>query len=119
MSDDRRAAVQALAQRCSVCVVSCRDRPVVQELMGVDNLVVAGSHGFDIWSPQEGTIQHGAATAFEGLMSEVRGRLRAEIESIRGVVVEPKLASVAVHYRLADQPVLVEHLLATLTPLLR
>lgn len=103
MSDDMREAVQALAQRCSVCVVSGRDRPVVQELMGVDNLVVAGSHGFDIWSPQEGTIQHGAATGFEDLMSEVRGRLRAEIESIRGVVVEPKLASVAVHYRLAER----------------
>ena len=29
--------------------------------MGVDDLVVAGSHGFDIWSPTEGTIQHEAA----------------------------------------------------------
>ena len=26
------------------------------------DLVVAGSHGFDIWSPTEGTIQHDAAT---------------------------------------------------------
>ena len=43
-------AVQGLAKRCTVCVVSGRDRPVVQQLMGVDDLVVAGSH-FDIWSP--------------------------------------------------------------------
>lgn len=102
MSDGMREAVQALAQRCSVCVVSGRDRPVVQQLMGVDNLVVAGSHGFDIWKPQEGTIAHDAATGFEDLISEVSDRLRAEVESIPGAVVEPKRASVAVHYRLAD-----------------
>ncbi len=26
--------------------------------MGLDDLIVAGSHGFDIWSPDEGTIEH-------------------------------------------------------------
>src|ERR687893_2061317 len=84
MSDGMREAVQALAQRCSVCVVSGRDRSVVQQLMGVDNLVVAGSHGFDIWRPQEGTIAHDAATGFEDLISEVSDRLRAEVGSIPG-----------------------------------
>ncbi|MGH3776817.1 MAG: trehalose-phosphatase [Pseudonocardiaceae bacterium] len=102
MSDGMREAVQALAQRCSVCVVSGRDRPVVQRMMGVDNLVVAGSHGFDIWSPHEGTIAHDAATGFEDLISAVTDQLRAEVEMIPGAVVEPKRASVAVHYRLAD-----------------
>lgn len=102
MSKGMREVVRALAQRCSVCVVSGRDRPVVQQLMGIDSLVVAGSHGFDIWSPQEGTIAHQAATGFDDLISEVRDRLRAEVESIPGVVVEPKRASVAVHHRLAD-----------------
>ena len=102
MSSSMREVVQALAQRCSVCVVSGRDRPVVQELMGIDNLVVAGSHGFDIWSPQDGTIAHEATTGFEDLIPEVTDRLRAEVASIPGAVVEPKRASVAVHYRLAD-----------------
>ena len=102
MSEGMREAVQALAQRYSVCVVSGRDRTVVQRLMGVDNLVVAGSHGFDIWSPQEGTIQHDAAVGFEDLIFEVGDRLRAQVASIPGAVVEPKLASVAVHYRRAD-----------------
>ncbi|MBV8539048.1 MAG: trehalose-phosphatase [Pseudonocardiales bacterium] len=103
MSESMREAVQALARRCPVCVVSGRDRPVVQRLMGVDDLVVAGSHGFDIWSPREGTIAHAAATGFEDLISEVTDRLRAEVESVQGAVVEPKLASVAVHYRLVDR----------------
>lgn len=99
MSDSMRQAVLALAQRCSVCVVSGRDRPVVQQLMGIDTLVVAGCHGFDIWSPLEGTIAHDAATGCEDLIFEVRDRLRAEIDAIPGALVEPKRASVAVQYR--------------------
>jgi trehalose 6-phosphate phosphatase len=102
ISDSMRETVQALAKRCPVCVVSGRDRPVVQELMGVDDLVVAGSHGFDIWSPTEGTIQHDAASGFEDVVAEAADRLRAEVGSIPGVVVEPKKASVAVHFRLVD-----------------
>ncbi len=56
ISESMRNAVRELAKRCPVCVVSGRDRRVVQELMGVDDLIVAGSHGFDIWSPAGGEI---------------------------------------------------------------
>jgi trehalose 6-phosphate phosphatase len=104
ISDGMRKAVRGLAQRCTVCVVSGRDRPVVQDLMGVHDLVVAGSHGFDIWSPQEGTIEHEAASGFEDLLAEVTAELREALDSIEGAMVEPKRASVAAHYRLvADE----------------
>ncbi len=100
ISERMREAVSGLAARCTVCVVSGRDRPVVQELMGVHDLVVAGSHGFDIWSPREGTIEHEAASGFEDLLARVTARLQEELSSIEGAVVEPKRASVAAHYRL-------------------
>jgi trehalose 6-phosphate phosphatase len=103
ISERMREAVSGLAGRCTVCVVSGRDRPVVQELMGVHDLVVAGSHGFDIWSPEEGTIEHEAASGFEELLARVTARLREELSSIDGAVVEPKRASVAAHYRLVAE----------------
>ena len=103
ISDSMRDAVSGLAERCVVCVVSGRDRPVVQELMGLDNLVVAGSHGFDIWSPEEGTIEHDAGSGYEDLLEEVKARVQDEIGSIEGALVESKKASVAVHYRLASE----------------
>jgi trehalose 6-phosphate phosphatase len=102
ISESMRDTVRALADRCPVCVVSGRDRRVVQELMGIDDLVVAGSHGFDIWSPSEGTIARDASTGFEDLIAESTDRLRSELGSIPGAVVEPKRASVAVHYRLVE-----------------
>lgn len=103
ISESMRAAVRALARRCTVCVVSGRDRAVVQDLMGIDNLVVAGSHGFDIWDPRAGTLEHDAATGFEQLLAETTDRLKAETKSIDGALVEPKRASVAIHYRLVPQ----------------
>src|SRR6516225_6302936 len=58
ISDSMRGAVRRLAERVPVIVVSGRDRAVVQQLMGLDSLIVAGDHGFDIWSPTGGAIQH-------------------------------------------------------------
>src|SRR5215210_3457398 len=98
ISESMRNAVRGLAGRCPVCVVSGRDRRVVQELMGVDDLIVAGSHGFDIWSPAGGAIQREEGAGFEGLLDEVKERLGKETNSIEGALIEPKQASVAVHY---------------------
>jgi trehalose 6-phosphate phosphatase len=100
ISDSMRDVVQGLAGRCTVCVVSGRDRPVVQALMGIHDLVVAGSHGFDIWSPTQGTIEHDAAHGYADLLAAVTARLRDELAGIAGALVEPKKASVAAHYRL-------------------
>lgn len=101
MSPAMRRVVSELARRCLVCVVSGRDRAVVQELMGVNNLIVAGSHGFDIWHPERGTLTHEAASGFEELIATVTDQLRDQVGGLSGVAVEPKRASVAVHYRLA------------------
>jgi trehalose 6-phosphate phosphatase len=100
ISPRMRDVVSSLATRCPVCVVSGRDRSVVQELMGIRNLVVAGSHGFDIWSPEQGTIEHEAASGFEDLLAGVTARLHEDLSGIEGAAVEPKRASVAAHYRL-------------------
>jgi trehalose-phosphatase len=100
ISDSMREAVKRLAERVPVIVVSGRDRKVVQKLMGLDNLVVAGDHGFDIWSPTGGSIEHVVGASFEGLLREVETKLRAELAGIPGVLIEPKKSSVAVHFRL-------------------
>ena len=103
ISERMRNAVRGLAKRCPVCVVSGRDRRVVQELMSVDDLIVAGSHGFDIWSPAGGEIQRKEGEGFAGLLEGVEARLREELGAIDGALVEPKKSSVAAHYRLVSE----------------
>jgi trehalose 6-phosphate phosphatase len=103
LSPEMREVVHRLATRCPVCVVSGRDRRVVQELMGLDDLVVAGDHGFDIWSPSGGLLRRQAGTEFRALLDRVRRRLGEELAPVAGVLVEPKSASVAIHYRLVAE----------------
>jgi trehalose 6-phosphate phosphatase len=103
ISASMRAAVRALAARCTVCVVSGRDRQVVQELMGMDDLVVAGSHGFDIWSPDTGAVEREESAGFEELLGRVTARLHEQVDSIDGALIEPKRSSVALHYRLVAE----------------
>jgi trehalose 6-phosphate phosphatase len=103
ISESMREAVRGLAGRCPVCVVSGRDRRVVQELMGVDDLIVASSHGFDIWSPAGGEIQREEGAGFADLLEEVDERLHREMGPIEGALIEPKKTSVAAHYRLVSE----------------
>lgn len=103
ISAGMRDAVRELAQRCPVCVVSGRDRRVVQGLMGLDDLIVAGSHGFDIYSPDGGEIQHSPGAEFDGILDDVKARLREEAAPFDGAVIEEKSAAVAVHYRLVSE----------------
>jgi trehalose-phosphatase len=104
ISDGMRDAVRRLARRQSVCVVSGRDRKVVQQLMGLEDLIVAGSHGFDIWSPSGGAIQRVVGAEFDSLLAEVTAQLRDRLGSVPGALIEPKRSSVAVHYRLVEEP---------------
>jgi len=107
MTPEMREIVRALAARCPVCVVSGRDRGVVAELMGLDDLVIAGSHGFDIHDPARGVVEHEASRGWEDLVAEVTERVRTAAAGIEGTQVEPKHASVALHDRHvadADRP---------------
>lgn len=99
MTDAMRDVLRSLAARCPVCIVSGRDRAVVEELSGVTDLVIAGSHGFDIHDPRRGVIEHDASRGWEGLVAEVTERVRAAASAIEGTQVEPKHASVALHDR--------------------
>src|SRR2546430_12754635 len=94
---------RGVAERVPVVVVSGRDRQVVQELMGLDNLIVAGDHGFDIWSPTGVSIQREEGASLEGLLREVEAKLHAALANMPGALLEPKKRSVAAHFRLVPQ----------------
>jgi trehalose 6-phosphate phosphatase len=71
--------------------------------MGVDDLIVAGSHGFDIWSPAGGEVNREEGEKFRGLLDTVEARLGERLGGIEGSLVEPTKSSVAVHYRLVSE----------------
>lgn len=107
LSDAMRTVVRDLARRCPVAIVSGRDRADVERLVGIDELIFAGSHGFDIRVPGGKRIQREEGAEFAALLDGVKARLNREAASIAGSLIEPKKSSVAVHYRQvaeADRP---------------
>lgn len=100
LSQKMRATVNSLAERCTVAIISGRDRLDVQKLVSLENLFFAGSHGFDIAGPGGKSIQHEMGGDWADILTEVRTRLAKDLENIEGLLIEPKKFSIAVHYRL-------------------
>jgi len=100
LADATRRVISRLAEIYTVGIISGRDRSEVERLVGLQDLVYAGGHGFDIAIPDGRTLKKEIDPGSRDLLDRIRGRLRKELGNIQGVILEPKPASLAVHYRL-------------------
>jgi alpha,alpha-trehalase len=124
LSQEMRTIVARLAARCTTAIVSGRDRADVERLVGIGDLVYAGSHGFDIAGPGGLRKEHERAAEFLPALDRAEQALRREIAGIEGSLVERKKFAIAVHYRLVadDEVARVERAVAAVaadTPELR
>lgn len=118
LSEDMRATVNALANRCTVAIISGRDRRDVEHLVKLDSLFYAGSHGFDIAGPHGWHVQHEPAAQYIPAIDRAERTLRETLRGVHGTIIERKKYSVAVHYRLvadADMPAVHEAVGAVLS----
>ena len=100
LSDEVRTTIQTLAECCVVVIISGRDRQDVERLVGLDSLIYAGSHGFDIAGPHGLQVKHEEGARFIPSIDAAEEILHTALDSVHGVIVERKKMSVAVHYRL-------------------
>ncbi|PVY40809.1 trehalose-phosphatase [Pontibacter virosus] len=106
LSDEMRSALQDLATVTKVAVVSGRDRRNVEELVKLDNLYFAGSHGFDITGPGGMASEPGGAKAALPALDKAEDVLQEKLKGVEGSLVERKRYAIAVHYRnVADDEV--------------
>ncbi|MGI9452381.1 MAG: trehalose-phosphatase [Geminicoccaceae bacterium] len=102
LSKQMQRCLDRLADLATVAIISGRDLQDLHDLVGLDHLYFAGSHGFEISKPDgEEQILHGLdhLPSLESAERALRGRLAP----IHGVLVERKRLSLAVHYRLAGE----------------
>ncbi len=100
LSAEMRQTVKTLARHCTVAVISGRDLKDVQDLVGLEEIYYAGSHGFDIAGPEGKKLEHQAGTEFLPVLAQAEKALRDRLDqNIPGVQVERKKFSIAVHYR--------------------
>lgn len=102
LTDEMRAVVKELSQNHNVAIVSGRDKKDVQKRVSLENLIYAGSHGFDISGPHGMEMQHEQGKQALPELDEAEQRLKSECAGISGCQVERKKFSIAIHYRNAD-----------------
>lgn len=98
LSEAMRRTLRELEAHCTLAVISGRDLADVRQLVGIDTIYYAGSHGFDIAGPK-GRLEYEQGTEFLHALERAETMLRISFESISGAHVERKKFSVAAHYR--------------------
>ena len=102
VSKEMKDTVKRLSKKCQVFIVSGRYREDVRDLLGIKELLYAGSHGFDIQGGDFSMV-HPKAEEVIPVVAENIKRLESNLRGIEGLLIEKKKFSVAVHYRLVDE----------------
>jgi len=103
LDETTREAVEALGRLCPVAVLSGRDLPDVRSRVGIEGIFYAGSHGFDILTPEGKSKVWGRVQDMTGALKVAADRLRQRLGGMEGVQLEPKKFALAVHFRRASQ----------------
>jgi alpha,alpha-trehalase len=99
LSASMRDTLRRLADQFTVAIVSGRDREDVEQLVGLDELFYAGSHGFDISGPMDLRMEHPEGVKCLGELDRAESMVREKLKAIPGAQVERKRFALAIHYR--------------------
>lgn len=100
LAEEARDLLERLKERSTVVVVSGRDLDDVRQMVGVDGLDYAGSHGFDIVEA-DGT-RHQYGEEYLPALDEAEEQLRPLLGDIPGARLERKRFAIACHFRQCD-----------------
>jgi alpha,alpha-trehalase len=102
MPEDIREAVTALSRHCPVGIISGRDLKDVRDKVRIEDIVYAGSHGFDIAGPKGLQVEDTVGEEFLSVLDKAEKALSQKLDAIQGLLVERKKFAIAIHYRRVD-----------------
>lgn len=102
LSKAARSVLKGLASEKSVnvAVISGRRLEEIKRLVGVKNIIYAGNHGLEAGGPG---FKFAAPKALKTkkIITELKKKLKKELRSFKGVIVEDKKLTLSVHFRMA------------------
>jgi trehalose-phosphatase len=99
LSESMRDVVRDIARDLPVAIVSGRERRDVQQLVGLEEVYYAGSHGYDIAGPEGTALELAEAGALIPKLQMLYNQLKEELTAFEGTHLELKRYSLAIHYR--------------------
>jgi trehalose 6-phosphate phosphatase len=94
-----RETVARLSGLMPVAVVSGRGREDVSQMLGVDGIAYAGSHGFDIRDAGGQDLSGDIGAPYRSALQAAAAALTDALAPIEGAFLEDKTYSIAIHYR--------------------
>lgn len=102
LPEKTRQLIGRLSEQWTVAIMTGRALDDVRKLVGLETLVYAGSHGFNMAGP-EGSFHEKPGERFLPSLDRAEKELQAAVEDLEGVRLEHKPFALAVHYRQAGE----------------
>lgn len=102
LSSSRRKALKQAAKSRSIkiAVVSGRKLSDLKQKVNIKGIYYAGNHGFEIEGPKVKVI-HPKAKKIVPTLKKIRSKLKSALKGTKGIMVEDKVLTLSLHYRLA------------------
>lgn len=104
ISQKTRRLLDLLSRKknCGIAIISGRSLDDIKKRVGLNNIIYSGNHGFQIEGPK---IKHELAVplGYKKVLQCIKAQLKEKLCGVKGVFVEDKKLSLALHFRLADK----------------
>ena len=102
LSDEMRETIRSLAGTYKVAIVSGRATDDVRGKVALEGIFYAGSHGFEIVSPDGKVTINEEVSKVRPVIDEVHEKLNSRLSSVKGALVEHVKYTISTHYRLVS-----------------
>lgn len=104
---ETRRAIATLARRDGVHIVLVSGRAAAdaRRIVSVSHAWVIGNHGCEIIDPEGESTVDARVAPYRQAMSQVARRLRTKAAHLAGVIIEDKMWTLSIHFRLANPAV--------------
>lgn len=108
LPDRGKAILKKLSEKFTVAVISGRGLDDLRDKVGIQDLIYAGNHGFEITGPEGLEMQYEKGKEILPELDKAEKQLNKMLGKINGCVVERKKYAIAVHYRNVDKKMVPE-----------
>ncbi|RLF10334.1 MAG: trehalose-phosphatase [Thermoprotei archaeon] len=105
LSEETRKLLSSIVKAgrwVKVAIISGRPLNQLKKLIGIDGIYYAGLHGLEVEGPGVSFI-HAKAEKLRKVIGEIHRELIQAFAGMKGIMVEDKGLSIAIHYRLAPK----------------
>lgn len=104
ISTETKELLQDLSRSrdCALSIISGRSLEDIKNAVGIKDIIYAGNHGLEIEGPKikfESRVSPKLKLAIHNVVEDMRERL----SNIKGVLIEDKVLTASIHYRLVDK----------------